>query len=139
MGWILWSCNFKCTNFGLLIELILVHQMHYMIQVVQDYAEAYATFIYNQQCTANPLYDSGCPGLCQAYFTQQCTANPLYDGACPGYADAYYTQQCDLDPLYDSGCDGYATAYLNQQCSLDPLYDTTCIGYDGPIYHNNVI
>ena len=94
------------------------------------YAEAYATFIYNQQCTANPLYDSGCPGYAAAYFTQQCTANPLYDAACPGYADAYYTQQCELDPLYDSGCDGYATAYLNQQCSLDPLYDTTCTGYD---------
>ena len=94
------------------------------------YAEAYATFIYNQQCTANPLYDSGCPGYAEAYFTQQCTANPLYDAACPGYADAYYTQQCDLDPLYDSGCNGYETAYLNQQCNLDPLYDSACTGYD---------
>lgn len=93
------------------------------------YAEAYAQLIYNQSCSADPLYDIGCPGYEQAYYNQQCSINPLYDSGCSGYEQAYFDQQCSLNPLYDSGCIGYAEAYYNQQCSLDPLYDSGCNGY----------
>ena len=89
----------------------------------------YAAALFQQQCTANPLFDASCPGYAAAYLIQQCTANPLYDPSCTGYAQAYYNQQCSLNPLYDSGCTGYQQAYLNQQCKLDPLYDSSCTGY----------
>ena len=46
------------------------------------YAAAYAQHLYNQQCAAHPLYDSGCPGYANAYYNQQCEINPLYDGGC---------------------------------------------------------
>lgn len=81
------------------------------------------------QCSANPLYSSSCPGYQQAFYTQQCTINPLYDSGCPGYQQAYYNQQCNANPLYDTGCPGYQQAYYDQQCSLDPLYDSGCTGY----------
>lgn len=93
------------------------------------YVDAYANYLYDQNCIANPLYDSGCPGYQQAYYDQQCNANPLYDTGCPNYAQAYYDQQCSINPLYDTGCPGYAQAYYDQQCSIDPLYDTGCTGY----------
>ena len=89
----------------------------------------YANALFQQQCTANPLFDASCPGYANAYFTQQCNISQLYDQACPGYAAAYLKQQCFIDPLYDSSCPGYATAYYNNQCSLNPLYDTGCPGY----------
>ena len=89
----------------------------------------YAAALFQQQCTANPLFDASCPGYAAAYLIQQCTANPLHDPSCTGYAQAYYNQQCSLNPLYDSGCTGYQQAYLNQQCKLDPLYDSSCTGY----------
>ena len=94
------------------------------------YANAYATWEYDQNCAANALYDSGCPGFSTAYYNQQCSADPLYDSGCPGYASAYYDQQCSADPLYDSGCDGYESAYFTQQCNANPLYDSECSGYD---------
>ena len=94
------------------------------------YAEAYATYEYDQNCAANALYDPGCPDYADAYYNQQCSADPLYDSGCPGYASAYYDQQCSADPLYDSGCDGYEQAYYNQQCSLDAHYDSSCPNYN---------
>jgi hypothetical protein len=95
----------------------------------EGYVDAYANFLYDQQCTANPLYDSGCPNYQEAFYAQQCNANPLYDVGCPNYAQAYYDQQCSFNPLYDVGCVGYEQAYYDQQCSIDPLYDTGCSGY----------
>jgi hypothetical protein len=97
-------------------------------------------------CSANPLYNPGCPGYQQAYLNQQCSANPLYSNQCPGYAQAYYNQQCSANPLYDVNCPGYATAYYDYQCSANPLYHTGCPGYDqayftqqctaNPLYNN---
>ena len=84
---------------------------------------------FEQQCQADPLFNSQCSGYEAAYFTQQCNADALYDDQCPGYADAYFTQQCDLDALYDENCSGYAVAYFDLQCNLDPLYDEQCPGY----------
>ena len=84
---------------------------------------------FEQQCQADPLYNSECSGYDAAYFTQQCNADALYDEQCPGYADAYFTQQCDLDALYDENCSGYAVAYFDLQCNMDPLYDEQCPGY----------
>ena len=95
----------------------------------EGYVDAYANYLYDQQCIANPLFDSGCPGYQQAFYDQQCNANPLYDMGCPGYAQAYFDQQCSINPLYDTTCPGYAQAYFDQQCSIDPFYDTTCPGY----------
>ena len=94
------------------------------------YAKAYAEVVYQQNCSADPLYDSGCTGYAEAYYSQQCSISALYDEGCPGYANAYYDQQCSLNALYDSGCSGYETAYYNQQCSLDSLYDSGCPGYE---------
>ena len=51
------------------------------------YAEAYAQQLYDQQCQASALYDTGCPGYAAAYFTQQCTMDPLYNTSCPEYAN----------------------------------------------------
>lgn len=99
------------------------------------YEEAYAELVYNQSCTADPLYDIGCAGYDTAYYNQQCSLDPLYDVGCDGYSTAYYEQQCSLDPLYDTGCSGYETAYYNQQCSLDALYDTGCPGYATAYYN----
>ena len=84
---------------------------------------------FEQQCQADPLFNSECSGYDAAYFTQQCNADALYDEQCPGYADAYFTQQCDLDALYDENCSGYAVAYFDLQCNMDPLYDEQCPGY----------
>jgi hypothetical protein len=89
------------------------------------YAQAYL----DQQCSANTLYSSQCPGYAQAYFTQQCGLNTLYDPACPGYAQAFYNYQCNLNALYHIGCPGYAAAYFDQQCGLDPLYNNACPGH----------
>jgi hypothetical protein len=89
------------------------------------YAQAYL----DQQCSANTLYSSQCPGYAQAYFDQQCGLNTLYDPACPGYAQAFYNYQCSLNALYHTGCPGYAAAYFDQQCGLDPLYNNQCPGY----------
>ncbi|MDB4128476.1 hypothetical protein N8072_00730 [bacterium] len=100
------------------------------------YAEAYATYEYDNNCSANATYDPGCPGYADAYYNQQCSADPLYDSGCSGYADAYYEQQCSNDPLYDSGCSGYDTAYYNQQCNANALYDSGCDGYADAYYYN---
>jgi hypothetical protein len=81
------------------------------------------------QCTANPLYSTQCPGYAQAYQTMQCSANPLYSATCPGYAQAYQDQQCSANPLYSVSCSGYQAAYLNQQCSSNQLFSTACPGY----------
>jgi len=89
----------------------------------------YAAALFQQQCTANPLFDASCPGYAAAYLIQQCTANPLHDPSCTGYQQAYLNQQCKLDPLYDSSCTGYAAAYLADRCYYDPLYDVQCTGY----------
>jgi hypothetical protein len=89
------------------------------------YAQAYL----DQQCSANTLYSSQCPGYAQAYFTQQCGLNTLYDPACPGYAQTFYNYQCSLSALYHIGCPGYAAAYFDQQCGLDPLYNNACPGH----------
>ena len=99
------------------------------------YVQAYTEYVYDQNCTANPLYDSGCPGYQQAYFNQQCNANALYDPSCPGYQEAYYDQQCSYNPLYDAGCPGYQQAYYDQQCSADPLYDSGCPEYQAAYYN----
>ena len=89
----------------------------------------YAAALFQQQCTANPLFDASCSGYAAAYLIQQCTANPLHDPSCTGYQQAYLYAQCKLNPLYDTTCTGYQQAYLLQQCNLDPLYDSTCTGY----------
>ena len=99
------------------------------------YAEAYAEVIYNQECSSDPLYDSGCPGYETAYYNQQCSNDPLYDSGCSGYAEAYYNYQCSANPLYDSGCSGYAEAYYDYQCSANPLYDSGCPGYETAYYN----
>ena len=60
------------------------------------YAEAYAEQQYTIQCTANPLYDSGCPGYDDAYLNFMCTSNPTYSLLCPNYPvpqDVYADQQ----------------------------------------------
>ena len=94
------------------------------------YATAYATWQYDQNCSADATYDSGCPGYATAYYNQQCSADPLYDSGCDGYAEAYYSQQCGISALYDSGCTGYAEAYYTQQCTANALYDSGCNGYE---------
>ena len=99
-------------------------------QMCDGYAEAYATYVFNEACTANPLYDSECPGYDAAYLTYQCSLNPLYDSSCTGYATAFLEYQCEQNPLYDESCTGYDDAYFNQQCELDPLYNFQCTGYD---------
>ena len=71
------------------------------------YAEAVATYEYDNNCSANATYDPGCPGYASAYYDQQCSADATYDAGCPGYADAYYDQQCSANSQYDSGCSGY--------------------------------
>lgn len=81
------------------------------------------------QCAANPLYSTTCPGYEQAYFNLQCSSNPLYSMTCPGYQAAYFNQQCSANPLYNSACPGYAQAYFNQQCTANQLYSTSCPGY----------
>ena len=98
-------------------------------QMCTGYAEAYATYVFNQACTANPLYDSECPGYDAAYTTLQCESNPLYDSSCTGYAEAFLTYQCEQNPLYDESCTGYADAYFTAQCEADALYDIRCTGY----------
>lgn len=104
-------------------------------QMCTGYAEAYATYVFNQACTANPLYDSECPGYDAAYLTLQCESNPLYDSSCTGYAEAFLTYQCEQNPLYDESCTGYADAYFNQQCDLDPLYNFQCTGYQDAYFN----
>ncbi len=89
------------------------------------YAQAYL----DQQCSANALYSNQCAGYAQAYFDQQCSNNALYNSQCPGYAQAYFEQQCSSNALYSTACPGYATAYYNYQCSANPLYHTGCAGY----------
>ncbi|MBG11176.1 MAG: hypothetical protein CMD92_08460 [Gammaproteobacteria bacterium] len=104
-------------------------------QMCTGYAEAYATYLFNQACTANPLYDSECTGYDAAYLTLQCESNPLYDSSCTGYAAAFLTYQCEQNPLYDESCTGYADAYFNQQCDLDPLYNFQCTGYQDAYFN----
>ena len=104
-------------------------------QMCDGYAEAYATYVYNQACTANPLYDSECPGYDAAYLSLQCEANPLYDSSCTGYATAFLEYQCEQNPLYDESCTGYDDAYFNQQCDLDPLYNFQCTGYQDAYFN----
>ena len=104
-------------------------------QMCTGYADAYATYIFNQACTANPLYDSECTGYDAAYLILQCESNPLYDSSCTGYAEAFLTYQCEQNPLYDESCTGYADAYFNQQCDLDPLYNFQCTGYQDAYFN----
>ena len=99
-------------------------------QMCDGYAEAYATYIFNEACTANPLYNSECPGYDAAYLSLQCESNPLYDSSCAGYATAFLAYQCEQNPLYSESCSGYEAAYLTQQCELDATYSTQCTGYE---------
>ena len=85
----------------------------------------YANALFQQQCTANPLYDPSCPGYSNANQTLICNQNPASDPSCPDY----YIANCNLDPLYDPGCSGYADAYFENQCSMDAQYSDQCIGY----------
>ena len=87
------------------------------------------TLTFEQQCAADPLYNSECSGYAAAYETQQCGLNPLHSENCTGYAAAYLLQQCTADPLYSESCGGYAIAYFADQCDRDPLYDSQCDGY----------
>ena len=93
------------------------------------YAEAYATYLYNTNCTASPLYDIGCPGYALAFYNQQCQIDATYDAGCPGYENAYLYKQCKLDVFYSPSCEGYDAAYLSQQCAIDDLYDKECPNY----------
>jgi len=104
-------------------------------QMCDGYAEAYATYVFNEACTANPLYDSECSGYDAAYLSLQCEANPLYDSSCTGYATAFLEYQCEQNPLYDETCTGYDDAYFNQQCELDPLYNFQCTGYQDAYFN----
>ena len=72
-------------------------------------------------------------GYAEAIYDQNCAADTLYDSGCPGYASAYYNQQCGISALYDIGCNGYETAYIDNQCTLDPLYSPSCPGYSAAI------
>ena len=93
------------------------------------YAEAYATYLYNTNCTASPLYDIGCPGYALAFYNQQCQIDATYDAGCPGYENAYLYKQCKIDVFYSPSCEGYDAAYLSQQCAIDDLYDKECPNY----------
>jgi len=90
----------------------------------------YEQAFYDQQCAADPLYDSGCPGFTLANYNLQCSISALYDSGCPGYETAYFNQQCSLSALYNNQCPGYETAYFNQQCSINALYNESCPGYE---------
>lgn len=81
------------------------------------------------QCLADPLSSTSCPGYEQAYFNLQCTNNPLYSTNCPGYFSAWLNQVCSVSPLADLLCPGYQEAYFQQQCTANPLYDPNCSGY----------
>ena len=81
------------------------------------------------ECKANPLYSSNCPGYEEAYLTTQCNINSLYSPSCPGYQQAYTNQQCAINPLYSPTCPGYQQAYTNQQCTISSLYSPLCPGY----------
>jgi len=82
------------------------------------YPEAYADYIYNQNCAADPLYDVGCTGYWDAYYAQQCSINALYDTQCPGYQQAYLDQQCELDDGYSPSCPNY---YLTVVVEEEPV------------------
>ena len=97
--------------------------------VCDYYPEAYAEAYYEEQCTANPLYDTGCVGYYEAYTNQQCSINTLWSSVCSGYETAYFNQQCSLDSLWSISCPNYETAYLDDQCETDPLYSVYCSGY----------
>ena len=62
-----------------------------LVNALYDCQSGYATAQYNAQCSADPIYDSGCPGYAQAYYTQQCNADHFFDSGCNGYAEAYRT------------------------------------------------
>ena len=85
----------------------------------------YAAALFNQQCTANPLFDPSCKGYSGANQSLICNQNPASDPSCPDY----YIANCNLDPLYDPGCAGYADAYFDEQCSMDAQYSDQCIGF----------
>ena len=85
----------------------------------------YAAALFNQQCTANPLFDPSCKGYSTANQNLICNQNPASDPSCPDY----YIANCNLDPLYDPGCTGYANAYFDEQCSMDAQYSDQCIGF----------
>lgn len=85
----------------------------------------YANALFQQQCTANPLFDPSCQGYSNANQTLICTQNPASDPSCPDY----YVANCQADPLWDPGCTGYSEAYFDEQCSLDAQYSDQCIGY----------
>ena len=89
---------------------------------------------FEDMCTNNPLYNTGCTGYAAAYLAQQCGLSALYDSSCTGYAAAYLAQQCGLSALYSTSCSGYAEAYFNQQCGINALYDTDCNGYAAAHY-----
>jgi hypothetical protein len=85
----------------------------------------YAAALFNQQCTANPLFDPSCKGYSTANQNLICNQNPASDPSCPDY----YIANCNLDALYDPGCSGYADAYFDEQCSMDAQYSDQCIGF----------
>ena len=74
------------------------------------------------------------------YSIEACTANPLYDSECPGYDAAYLSLQCEANPLYDSSCTGYATAFLEYQCEQNPLYDDESLHNElNPLYDDTMM
>ena len=84
-------------------------------------------------CDVAPLSSLVCnyypAAYAEAYYEEQCTTNSLYDTGCSGYWEAYTNQQCSLDSLWSTICPNYETAYLDDQCETDPLYSVYCPGY----------
>ena len=88
----------------------------------EGYAEAYATYLYDESCSADALYDIGCAGYGIAYQNQQCTINPLYGPQCANYQTAYFNQQCGVDPQYDIGCPNYSVPTVMEEIVVtDPV------------------
>ena len=80
-------------------------------------------------CHNNPLYDPSCIGYAEAYaqqlFDQNCAADALYDTTCPGYASANFTQQCTIDVMYSENCPGYSDYILSLTQSEDHHEEAT--------------
>jgi len=88
-------------------------------------------------CDAEPLSSLVCnyypEAYAEAYYEEQCTANPLYDSGCTGYYEAYVSQQCSIDSLWSNVCPNFETAYLDQQCQYNATYSVYCPGYDAAV------
>lgn len=90
-GWYGPEFNVNQSEFNLIYSTNPCHNNPLYNPNCIGYAEAYAQQLYDQQCQASALYDTGCPGYTTANFTQQCTIDPLHDTNCPGYADQILT------------------------------------------------